>query len=59
VRRLNRDIGITQTLGDFGVGEEHLEMIANEAMESGNVPVNPVKATAKDLIGICRRLLGD
>jgi len=59
VRRLNRDIGITQTLGDFGVREEHLEMIANEAMESGNVPVNPVRATAKDLIGICRRLLGD
>lgn len=57
VRRLNRDIGITQTLGDFGVREEHLEMIANEAMESGNVPVNPVRATAKDLIGICRRLL--
>ncbi|OUM95767.1 MAG: alcohol dehydrogenase [Thermobacillus sp. ZCTH02-B1] len=59
VRRLNRDIGITQTLGDFGVREEHLDMIANEAMESGNVPVNPVRATAKDLIGICRRLLGD
>jgi alcohol dehydrogenase len=59
VRRLNRDIGITQTLGDFGVREEHLELIANEAMESGNVPVNPVRATAKDLIGICRRLLGD
>ena len=59
VRRLNRDIGITQTLGDFGVREEHLEMIASEAMESGNVPVNPVRATAKDLIGICRRLLGD
>jgi alcohol dehydrogenase len=59
VRRLNRDIGITQTLGDFGVREEHLEMIASEAMESGNVPVNPVRATASDLIGICRRLLGD
>lgn len=57
VRRLNRDIGIIQTLSDFGVREEHLEMIANEAMESGNVPVNPVRATAKDLIGICRRLL--
>lgn len=59
VRRLNRDIGITQDLTDFGVKEEHLDQIAAEAMESGNVPVNPCRATAEDLKAICRRLMRD
>lgn len=54
IRRLKRDIGIRQTLSDFGVTEEALEEIAGEALESGNVPVNPRLAGAADLIGICR-----
>lgn len=54
IRQLNKDVGITQTLSDFGLTEEHLDMIAEEAMLSGNVPVNPRKPTIEDLKNICR-----
>jgi alcohol dehydrogenase len=54
IRQLKEDIGIHQTLSDFGVKEEHLEFIAEEAMLSGNVPVNPRKPTLEDLKNICR-----
>jgi alcohol dehydrogenase class IV len=54
IRRLKADVGINQTLSDYGLKEEHLTMIAEEAMLSGNVPVNPVKPTLDDLRNICR-----
>ncbi len=54
VRQLKSDIGITQTLSDFGLKEEHLDFIVEEAMLSGNVPVNPRKPTLEDLKNICR-----
>ncbi|MDM5198995.1 iron-containing alcohol dehydrogenase [Fictibacillus enclensis] len=57
VRQLNLDVGITQTLSDYGVEEDHLDFIVEEAMESGNVPVNPVKPTKEDLKNICRALI--
>ncbi len=57
VRQLKEDIGITQTLTDFGVEEEHLDMIVEEAILSGNVPVNPVKPTLEDLKNICRAVM--
>jgi alcohol dehydrogenase class IV len=53
VRRLNHDVGIHQTLSDFGVSENDLGYIAEEAMTSGNVPVNPRKPTLEDLKQIC------
>lgn len=54
VRRLKRDVGIGQTLSDYGVTEESLDRIAAEAMTSGNVPVNPRKPTLEDLKQLCR-----
>lgn len=57
IRRLKVDVGITQTLTDYGVREEHLAFIADEAMTSGNVLVNPRGATVEDLKAICRQLL--
>jgi alcohol dehydrogenase class IV len=57
IRQLNKDIGITQTLSDYGVKEEHLDLIVDEAILSGNVPVNPVKTTKEDLKNICRALM--
>ncbi|MEK3992252.1 iron-containing alcohol dehydrogenase [Robertmurraya sp. FSL R5-0851] len=54
IRQLKMDVGITQTLSDYGVREEHLDMIAEEAMLSGNVVVNPVQPTLEDLKNICR-----
>lgn len=54
IRRLKEDVGITQTLSDYGLREEHLGFIAEEAMLSGNVPVNPRKPTIDNLKQICR-----
>ncbi|TDF99796.1 iron-containing alcohol dehydrogenase [Paenibacillus piri] len=57
VRMLKKDVGIAQTLSDFGLREEHLGFIAEEAMLSGNVPVNPRKPTLDDLKQICRKAM--
>ncbi|MFB9275834.1 iron-containing alcohol dehydrogenase [Cohnella cellulosilytica] len=57
IRQLMRDIGIHQTLTDFGVTEEELPVIAEESLLSGNVAVNPRLARAADLMDICRRAM--
>lgn len=54
IRKLKLDVGITQTLSDYGLEEKHLDKIAEEAMTSGNVPVNPRKPSIEDLKNICR-----
>lgn len=54
IRQLKNDVGITQTLSDYGVEENSLGFIVEEAMMSGNVPVNPRKPTLEDLKNICR-----
>lgn len=57
VRTLKADVGITETLTDYGVKEQDLDYIAEEAMESGNVPVNPRKPALEDLKDICRAVM--
>ena len=57
VRELSRDIGIPEGLSGFGVREEHVEKVVEEAMKSGNVPVNPRRAGADDLARILRQAL--
>lgn len=57
VRQLKNDVGIHQTLSDYGLKEVDLNYIAEEAMLSGNVPVNPVKPTIEDLKEICRKAM--
>lgn len=57
VRQLKHDVGISATLSDYGVEEQHLDLIVEEAMQSGNVPVNPRKPTAEDLKNICRAVM--
>jgi alcohol dehydrogenase class IV len=57
VRELSRDIGIPEGLAGFGVREEHVAKVVEEAMKSGNVPVNPRRADAEDLALILRRAL--
>ncbi len=57
VRELSRDIGIPEGLSRFGVREEHVVKVVEEAMKSGNVPVNPRRADAGDLALILRQTL--
>lgn len=57
VRALARDVGIPERLSDFGLREEHVRPIVDEAMKSGNVPVNPRRAGAQDMERILRSVL--
>ncbi len=57
VRELSRDIGIPAGLSCFGVREEHVAQVVEEAMKSGNVPVNPRRADASDLARILRQAI--
>jgi len=57
VRKLAGDLGIPKSLSDYGIREEHVRPVAEEAMKSGNVPVNPRRACAEDLTRILRQTL--
>ena len=57
VRRLARDIGIPEKLSDYGLREEHVGPVVDEAMKSGNVPVNPRRTCAEDLARILRQTI--
>ncbi|NYT84807.1 iron-containing alcohol dehydrogenase [Pollutimonas harenae] len=49
VHQLKQDIGLTKTLADFNVSEDRFDEIIDEAMRSGNVPVNPRMPTRADM----------
>lgn len=57
VRDLMKDIGITEKLSDFGVKEGDLESLADEALMSGNIFVNPRFPSKNEIIEIYRRAL--
>ncbi|MBE3581920.1 MAG: iron-containing alcohol dehydrogenase [Thermoanaerobacteraceae bacterium] len=57
VKELMADIGIVEGLGAFGVREEHLGMLADEALTSGNVPLNPRQPSKGDIIEIYKKAL--
>lgn len=57
VDRLASDIGAPRRLGPYGVREQDLPELAEEAMKSGNMAVNPRTAKADDLVEIMRRCL--
>ncbi len=57
VRSLANDIGIPSGLGAYGLREEHISRVVEEAMRSGNVPVNPRRACAGDLSQILRQVM--
>jgi len=57
VRQLKRDIGMIQTLADFGLTEDRFDQIVDEAMTSGNIPVNPRMPNRDDMLGILRQAM--
>jgi alcohol dehydrogenase len=57
VDQLVTDVAAPRKLGDYGVTVEALPALAEEAMTSGNIAVNPRITTANDLVGIMRRSL--
>jgi len=57
VRVLARDIGIPASMKSYGLSEAHIQPVVEEAMKSGNIPVNPRKTLAGDLEQMLRKLL--
>jgi alcohol dehydrogenase class IV len=57
VEQLVTDVAAPRKLGDYGVEVDDLQAMAEEAMTSGNIAVNPRITTAADLVGIMRRSL--
>lgn len=57
IKKLNIDIGITESLMDYGVVEADLAMIAEEGYKSGNVLVNPRSSKVEDLVQISRKAM--
>lgn len=50
VRRLGRDVGIPDGLAKVGVKKEAIPVLAEDAMKSGNILINPRKTRIEDII---------
>ncbi|ARK28652.1 iron-containing alcohol dehydrogenase [Halalkalibacter krulwichiae] len=57
IKKLNQDAGIPAGFAEFGVTEEDLDYIAEGAIGSDNVLVNPRKPSLEDLKEIVRKSL--
>jgi alcohol dehydrogenase len=57
IRQLNAQLMIPESLGVVGVTGEHLDAMADDAMKSGNITVNPRKTEKKDILALYQKAL--
>ncbi len=57
VKRLADDIGIPRGLSAYGLRDDHVDLVVDEAMKSGNVAVNPRETRREELAEILRSAL--
>jgi alcohol dehydrogenase class IV len=57
VCELSRAIGIPNGLSEFGLREDHVPAVVEEAMKSGNVAVNPRQTSREELADVLRQAL--
>lgn len=55
LKDLNASLGIPESLSKVGVLEERFDIMADAAMMSGNIAVNPRSTTKKDVISLYQR----
>jgi len=55
VRRMMNDVGIPQRLRDLGVDKGSIPDMAQDAMKSANIAINPRKTTINEIIGLYER----
>ncbi|HEX7513734.1 MAG TPA: iron-containing alcohol dehydrogenase, partial [Candidatus Methylomirabilis sp.] len=58
VQELANDVGIPHTLREMGVTEAHLEAMADDAMKSGGIALNPRRPTRQDVLALYKKALG-
>lgn len=52
IRRLNAALGIPGSLSEAGVSRETFDAMAEDAMKSGNIAVNPRSTTKQDILNL-------
>lgn len=57
ISELSKAVGITQTIKDYGVKEEDLEMLADKAMEDPCKPGNPREVTKEEFIELYKQAM--
>ena len=57
IRKLNKALGIPASLSEVGVTDEHLDAMADDAMKSGNIAVNPRATAKRDILDLYRKAL--
>lgn len=57
ISELSKTVGITQTIKDYGVKEEDLEMLAKKAMNDPCKPGNPREVSKEDFIDLYRKAM--
>lgn len=57
LKELNHDLGIPACLADVGVQEGKFDAMADDAMKSGNIAVNPRTTTKKDILALYQKAL--
>lgn len=56
-RQLLADLGMPKTLSEVGVTADKIEAMADDAMTSGNIAVNPRSTTKRDIIALYHKAL--
>ena len=54
---LNEQLGIPASLSEVGVTEDKFDAMADDAMKSGNIAVNPRSTTKKDVLSLYKKAL--
>ena len=57
LKELNADLGIPACLADVGVQADKFDAMADDAMKSGNIAVNPRTTTKKDILALYQQAL--
>ena len=57
LKELNAALGIPSCLREVGVTEEKFDAMAEDAMKSGNIAVNPRTTTKKEILDLYRKAL--
>ncbi len=57
MEELNDSLGIPSGLAEVGVTEDKFDAMAEDAMKSGNIAVNPRSTTKKDILMLYKKAL--
>ena len=55
LEELNEQLGIPASLSEVGVTEDKFDAMADDAMKSGNIAVNPRSTTKKDVLALYQK----